>query len=176
MVNCWPACAVAGQPSVACAAPLSAGRPPTAMPSVRTTPKVVTRARMFRPPSVLVQPNPRAMARSSRASKRGAGEGAADEPHIALRHPEGVADVAGAVAVHVAHLGVGELATLPQPHIELGYNERIPDIDDPIPVHVAAPYRVELIGADRAVRGAGTGTDNPALVEIVYGRRRTDGL
>jgi len=72
------------------------------------------------------------------AYKRGAGEGAADEPDVALRHPEGVPNVAGAVAVHVARLGVGELATLPQPHIELGYNERISDIDDLIPVHVAA--------------------------------------
>src|SRR5436309_1538458 len=63
MVNCWPACAVAGQPSVACAAPLSAGRPPTAMPSVRTTPKVVTRARMSRPPSLLMQPPPNPRAR-----------------------------------------------------------------------------------------------------------------
>jgi len=72
------------------------------------------------------------------ACKRVAGEDATDEPHVALRHPEGVADVAGAVAVHVARLGVGELATLPQPHIELGYNERISDIDDLIPVHVAA--------------------------------------
>src|SRR5438093_13012636 len=159
MVNCWPACAVAGQPSVACAAPLSAGRPPTAMPSVRTTPKVVTRARMFRPPSVLVQPNPRAMARSSRASKRGAGEGAADEPHIALRHGGGVGDVAGAVAVHVAHLGVGELATLPQPEIGLGYYERIPNIGDPILVHVPTPPRVDLIPAHSAVWGGHSGRE-----------------
>src|SRR5437899_12538203 len=96
MVNCWPACAVAGQPSVACAAPLSAGRPPTAMPSVRTTPKVVTRARVSRPPLLMQPPpNPRAMARSSRASKRGAGEGAADEHHVAQRHTVGIADVDG---------------------------------------------------------------------------------
>ena len=72
------------------------------------------------------------------AQKRGAGEGAADEPDIALRKPEGVADVAGAVAIHVAHLGVLELAAWSQPHIELRYDERIPDVDDPIPVHVAA--------------------------------------
>ena len=85
------------------------------------------------------------------AYKRGAGEGAADEPDVALRHAEGVADVAGAIAVHVARLGVGELATLPQPHIELGYDERISDIDDPIPVHVAAGdsstrWRLEAYG------------------------------
>jgi len=78
------------------------------------------------------------LTRSSLACKRVAGEDATDEPHVALRHPEGVADVAGAVAVHVARLGVGELATLPQLHIELGYDERISDIDDPVPVHVVA--------------------------------------
>ena len=55
-----------------------------------------------------------------------------------MRYREGVADVAGAVPVDVARLGVRELATLPQPHNELGHYERIPDIDDPIPVHVAA--------------------------------------
>ena len=60
------------------------------------------------------------------AYKRGAGEGAADEPDVALCHPEGVPNVAGAVAVHVARLGVGELATLPQPHIELGYHDDEP--------------------------------------------------
>src|SRR2546422_2315403 len=140
MVNCWPACAVAGQPSVACAAPLSAGRPPTAMPSVRTTPKVVTGARMSRPPSLLVQPppNPRPMARSSMAYKRGAGEGAADEPDVALRHPEGVPNVAGTVAVHVTDLRVAErrYAALPQADVELGHDERVPDVNDPVPVHV----------------------------------------
>jgi len=47
------------------------------------------------------------------AQKRGAGEGAADEPDIALRKPEGVADVAGAVAIDVAHLGVLE-------HVKVG--------------------------------------------------------
>src|SRR5467141_3577918 len=76
------------------------------MPSVRTTPKVVTRARMSRSPSLLVAAATE-LTRSSLACKRVAGEDATDEPHVALRHPEGVADVAGAVAVHVARLGVG---------------------------------------------------------------------
>ncbi len=43
-----------------------------------------------------------------------AGERTADEPHVALRDPEGVADVAGAVAVDVARLGVHGLATKAQ--------------------------------------------------------------
>src|SRR5207244_7773139 len=51
-----------------------------------------------------------------RTRKRPAGEPTADEPYIALRYPEGVVDVAGAVAVDVARLGVGELATLAVPH------------------------------------------------------------
>ena len=72
----------------------------------------------------------------------GCREDATDEPHVALRHPEGVADVAGAVAVHVARLGVGELATLPQPHIELGYDERIPDLTTPSPF--TSPHRTAL--------------------------------
>ena len=84
------------------------------------------------------------------AYKRGAGEGAADEPDVALRHPEGVPNVAGAVAVHVTDLRVAErrYATLPQADVELGHDERVPDVHDPVPVHVAAPGRVELIGAD----------------------------
>jgi len=73
-----------------------------------------------------------------RTRERPAGERTVDEPHVALRYPEGVADVAGAVPVDVARLGLRELTTLPQPHIELGHYERIPDIDDPVPVHVAA--------------------------------------
>src|SRR2546422_2401339 len=105
MVNCWPACAVAGQPSVACAAPLSAGRPPTAMPSVRTTPKVVTRARMS-PASFSVGCGRHRTNEVLIGMQTGCREDATDEPHVALRHPEGVADVAGAVAVHVARLGL----------------------------------------------------------------------
>jgi len=80
------------------------------------------------------------------AYKRGAGEGAADEPDVALRHPEGVPNVAGAVAVHVARLGVGELATLPQLHIELGYDERISDVSLPIGVGKRARWSLAELG------------------------------
>src|SRR2546427_11847406 len=99
------------------------------------------------------------MAARSRASKRVAGEGAADERRVALRQPEGVADVAGAVAAHVAGLGVRELATLPQPHVELGYDERIPDVDDPVPVHIAAGDLGDRGGGGRAARRRGEKRD-----------------
>src|SRR5439155_16297530 len=48
------------------------------------------------------------------------------------------ADVAGAVAVHVARLGVGELVTLEAPYVELGHDQRVADVDDPVPAYVAA--------------------------------------
>src|SRR5207247_11341206 len=60
-----------------------------------------------------------------RTRKRPAGERTVDEPHLALRYREGVADVAGAVPVDVARLGVRELATWPEPQHELGRYERI---------------------------------------------------
>src|SRR5436309_11010652 len=50
---------------------------------------------------------PSARADFSPAGERPAAERARDQAHIALRHLEGVADVADAVAVHVARLGVG---------------------------------------------------------------------
>jgi hypothetical protein len=75
-----------------------------------------------------------------------------DEPHVALRDPEGVADVAGAVAVDVARLGVRELATKAQPHVELGDDERVADVDDPVPVHVAAGDCRDRRGEDRLGR------------------------
>src|SRR2546427_746598 len=59
-------------------------------------------------------------------------------PLVTVRHPEGVADVAGAVAVDVARLGMRELATEAQPHVELGDDERVANVDDPVPVHIAA--------------------------------------
>src|SRR5207244_4904726 len=84
-----------------------------------------------------------------RTRKRPAGEPTADEPYIALRYPEGVVDVAGAVAVDVARLGVGELATLAEPHVELGHDQRVANVDDPVPVHVAAEDRGDCGGRRR---------------------------
>src|SRR3989442_15642447 len=43
-----------------------------------------------------------------RALKRLTREGAADEPHVALCDPESIADIAAAVVVDVAQVGVGE--------------------------------------------------------------------
>src|SRR5439155_729277 len=47
-VSGWPACAIPGQLSMAWAARPSAGRPPSAIPSVRSIPRVVNRERMSR--------------------------------------------------------------------------------------------------------------------------------
>jgi len=69
-----------------------------------------------------------------------------------LRHPEGVVDVAGAIAVDVARLGVRELATLAEPHVELGHDQRVANVDDPVPVHVAAGDCADRGGEDRLGR------------------------
>src|SRR5436309_3098842 len=106
----------------------------------------------------------------SLAYERTAAEGAAHEPHVALGHPESVADVAGAVAVHVARGRLAEWrhAAPPQTHIELRHHECIADVHDSISVHIAAGDRNRFLhGADVARRSLRTG-DAP-LVRV---RRR----
>src|SRR5437773_11217971 len=79
----------------------------------------------------------------SRACERTAGEGAANEPHVALRHLESIADVAGRVAVHVADGRLAEWrhAALSQTHVELRHHQGVADVHDSIVVHIAADGR-----------------------------------
>src|SRR3989442_9741199 len=100
------------------------------MPSAATIPKVVTRTRMVLVPSLPASPPPDL--RRSLAYERRAVEGATADPHVALGDPESVADVAGAVAVHVAGVRVGERrhAALPRTHDELRHHERVADVHD----------------------------------------------
>src|SRR2546422_970358 len=64
---------------------------------------------------------------SSWTRERQARERAADQADVALRDPKRVPDVAEAVAVDVADLGVSErcLPALANPDIELGHDERV---------------------------------------------------
>src|SRR5206468_96175 len=75
---------------------------------------------------------------SSRACEKAAREGAAHGPDVALRHPQGVADVAGAVTVHVAPESLRELAALPDAHVVLGDGQCVPDVDRALSGDVAA--------------------------------------
>src|SRR5207245_830298 len=70
-----------------------------------------------------------------RPTREGAG---GDEPHVALRDPEGVSDVAGAVAVHVAAVGVSKLRACPEPHVVLRHDQGVSDAHAPVAVHVPA--------------------------------------
>src|SRR5438477_12379945 len=77
---------------------------------------------------------------SSSRERHRAREGAADQPHVALCHPEGVADVAGVVMVDVAQLGMRErpLTAWTESDVVLGDQERIADVHDAVAIHVAA--------------------------------------
>src|SRR5881397_1415969 len=106
----------------------------------------------------------------SLAHERIAAEGAAREPHVALGHPESVADVAGTVAVHAACCRMAEWghATLPQTHVELRHHECITDVHDSVSVHIAAGRRHRYLhGADVARPSLRTG--DPPLVRARRG-------
>src|SRR5712664_4534482 len=71
--------------------------------------------------------------------KQPAGERTADQPHVALRHPEGVADVARAVEIYIADHRVRERchAALAQTDGILRHNEGVANVDYSIAIHVA---------------------------------------
>src|SRR5881409_1442116 len=100
------------------------------------------------PLRALAQHDPQVRLARSWARERPAREGAADQPYVALRHPQGITDVTSAVSVHIADLRVTERrrSAGPQAHVMLRDEERVTDIHHAVPVHVAAQDRA---GQDR---------------------------
>src|SRR5438093_2642677 len=70
-----------------------------------------------------------------------------------MRDPEGVSDVAGAVVVHVAAVGVSKLRACPEPHDVLRHDQGVSDAHAPVAVHVPTAARAcELLDAVVAAR------------------------
>src|SRR5438132_6704255 len=81
-------------------------------------------------------------------------EGAGDEPYVALGDPEGVADVAGAIPVHVTQRGIRYCGAQTGTYVELRDQQGVANVHYPIPLHVPAGEgpRDDLV--DRAVAPA----------------------
>src|SRR5207247_4760384 len=78
-------------------------------------------------------------------------EGAGDEPYIALGDPEGVANVAGAIPVHVTQGGIRYRGAETGTYVELRDQQGVANVHYPIPLHVPTGEgpRDDLV--DRAV-------------------------
>src|SRR5436309_5703523 len=81
-------------------------------------------------------------------------EGAGDEPYVALGDPEGVADVAGAIPVHVTQRGIRYCGAQTGTYVELRDQQGVANVHYPIPLHVPTGEgpRDDLV--DRAVAAA----------------------
>src|SRR5438132_9079347 len=81
-------------------------------------------------------------------------EGAGDEPYVALGDPEGVADVAGAIPVHVTQRGIRYCGAQTGTYVELRDRQGVANVHYAISVHVptAKGPRDDLV--DRAVAPA----------------------
>src|SRR5438876_11842665 len=74
--------------------------------------------------------------RHRRAVERSTREGAGDEPYVALGDPEGVANVAGAITVHVTERGIRYRGAETGTYVELGDQQGVANVHYPIPLHV----------------------------------------
>src|SRR6266446_2987899 len=74
--------------------------------------------------------------RHRRAVEGSTREGAGDEPYIALGDPEGVADVAGAITVHVTQRGIRYRGAETGTYVELRDQQGVANVHYPIPLHV----------------------------------------
>src|SRR5437899_8003949 len=92
--------------------------------------------------------------RHRRAGEGSTREGAGDEPYVALGDPEGVADVAGAIRVHVTERGIRYRGAETGTYVELGDQQGVANVHYPIPLHVPTGEgpRDDLV--DRAVAAA----------------------
>src|SRR5436309_8247166 len=63
-------------------------------------------------------------------------EGAGDEPYVALGDPEGVANVAGAITVHVTQRGIRYCGADTGTYVELRDQQGVANVHYPIPLHV----------------------------------------
>src|SRR5207249_5821471 len=97
---------------------------------------------------------PHHLRRRRRAVEGPTREGAGDEPYVALGDPEGVADVAGAIPVHVTQRGIRYCGAQTGTYVELRDQQGVANVHYPIPLHVPTGEgpRDDLV--DRAVAAA----------------------
>src|SRR3989475_4347158 len=88
------------------------------------------------PSTVIGASSSHRLRRHRRAVDGSTREGAGDEPYVALGDPEGVANVAGAITVHVTQRGIRYRGAETGTYVELGDQQGVANVHYPIPLHV----------------------------------------